>query len=297
MQESFCRKTMQISTFIVDAFTRQPFSGNPAAVCLLEKELDEDLHQKIAAEMNLSETAFIRKLEPTDDFSRSSRFGLRWFTPTNEVNLCGHATLASATVLFHQKLNRNPSLTFVTRSGELYTRQAEDGIVIDLPLYSTYKQDRQEIEELIKAAVGDSKVQDIRYSPDTKKLLVRLSDNYERLDLEKLKVDPQNLLRAEKTGNLEGVIITLKGGFCGNNKSYDFCSRYFAPWHGVPEDPVTGSAHAVLSSYWAETLGKTEMLAYQCSRRGGELKITVRGDGRVDIRGQAVIVLTGNLVL
>nr|XP_033798159.1 phenazine biosynthesis-like domain-containing protein [Geotrypetes seraphini] len=291
-----CQKIMQISTFIVDAFTRQPFSGNPAAVCVLEKELEEDLHQKIATEMNLSETAFIRKLEPTDDFSRSSRFGLRWFTPANEVNLCGHATLASAAVLFNHKLNRNPSLTFVTRSGELYTRQAEDGIVIDLPLYSTYKQDYQELEGLIKAAVGDSKVQDIHYSPDTKKLLVRLSDNYERSDLEKLKVDPQNLLRAEKTGKVKGIIVTLKGGFCGN-KSYDFCSRYFSPWYGIPEDPVTGSAHAVLSSYWAETLRKTEMLAYQCSRRGGELKITVRSDGRVDIRGQAVIVLTGNLTL
>ncbi|XP_029465532.1 phenazine biosynthesis-like domain-containing protein isoform X2 [Rhinatrema bivittatum] len=235
---------MQISTFIVDAFTRESFSGNPAAVCLLEQELEEDLHQKIAAEMNLSETAFIRRLAPTDDFSKSSCFGLRWFTPANEVDLCGHATLASAAVLFHKKLNRNPSLTFLTRSGKLYTRQAEDGIVIDLPCYSTYKQERQEMEELIKAAVGDGKVQDIRYSPDTKKLLVRLSDTYERSELEKLKVDPENLLRAEKTGKVKGVIITLKEGFRGNRKGYDFCSRYFAPWYGISEDPVTGRISA-----------------------------------------------------
>ncbi|KAM3835234.1 phenazine biosynthesis-like domain-containing protein isoform 3-T3 [Vipera latastei] len=243
---------MKISIFIIDAFTKQPFGGNPAAVCLLEDELEEGWHQKIAAEMNLSETAFIRKLHPTDDFTKSSCFGLRWFTPTNEVPLCGHATLASAAVLFHKK-NVNPTLTFITLSGELKARQAGDEIILDLPLYFTYPQ----------AAVGDMNVQEVRYSPDTKKLLICLSEVYKRYDLEKLKVDAQRLLSADKTGKVKGVIITVKGDCHENHDSYDFYSRYFAPWNGISEDPVTGSAHAVLSSYWSQQLGKNKLCVLQ----------------------------------
>ncbi|XP_038600282.1 phenazine biosynthesis-like domain-containing protein [Tachyglossus aculeatus] len=288
---------MQLPVFTVDAFTNEAFRGNPAAVCLLENELDEDKHQKIAREMNLSETAFIRKLHPTDDFTQSSCFGLRWFTPTNEVPLCGHATLASAAVLFHKRKNINPTLTFVTLSGELRARQVEDDIVLDLPLYSTYIQDSQEVDDMIKAAIGDGQVQDIRYSPDAKKLLVRLSDKYERSFLENLKVAAQNLPQFERTGKVKGLILTLKGQPGGKPQDYDFYSRYFAPWYGVPEDPVTGSAHAVLSGYWSQQLGKKEMRAFQCSYRGGELKMSLRGDQRVDISGQAVIVLAGSLTV
>nr|XP_056706648.1 phenazine biosynthesis-like domain-containing protein [Euleptes europaea] len=288
---------MKISIFTIDAFTDEPFRGNPAAVCLLEDELEECWHQKIATEMNLSETAFIRKLNPTDNFTKSSRFGLRWFTPTNEVPLCGHATLASAAVLFHNKKNVNSSLTFITLSGELNARKAGNHIVLDLPLYVASPKDFQEVEELVKAAVGNMNVQDVRYSPDTKKLLVRLSDTYERSDLEKLKVDAQELLRTEKTTQVKGLIVTLKGKVGGKREHYDFYSRYFAPWNGVSEDPVTGSAHAVLSSYWSQQLGKKEMCAFQCSSRGGELRILVRDDGRVDIEGRAVLVLEGSLTI
>ncbi|XP_060097114.1 phenazine biosynthesis-like domain-containing protein isoform X2 [Heteronotia binoei] len=286
---------MQIPLFTVDAFTNEPFCGNPAAVCLLEDELEECWHQKIAMEMKLSETAFIRKLHPTDNFTKSSRFGLRWFTPTNEVRLCGHATLASAAVLFHNKKNVNSSLTFITLSGELNARQAGGQIVLDLPLYSAYPQDLREVEKLVKAAVGNMNVQDVRYSPDTKKLLVRLSDAYERSDLEKLNLNAQELLQIETARKVEGLIITLKGK--AGRERYDFYSRYFSPWNGVSEDPVTGSAHAVLSSYWSQQLGKKEMCAFQCSTRGGELKILLRDDGRVDIGGQAVLVLEGSLTI
>nr|XP_005990012.1 PREDICTED: phenazine biosynthesis-like domain-containing protein [Latimeria chalumnae] len=288
---------MQISIFTVDAFTNCPFSGNPAAVCLLESELNEDLHQNIAAEMNLSETAFIRKLNPSDSFSKSSCFGLRWFTPTNEVPLCGHATLASAAVLFQIKENSNSVLTFKTLSGDLYARQAGDHIVLDMPLYPTTAEDSQQVKELVKTALGDIRTQDIRYAPATKKLLVRLSDIYERSVLEKLKVDPQAVLLAEKTGKVKGLIITLKRSVSEKAGKYDFYCRYFAPWNGIPEDPVTGSAYTVLGSYWSEQLGKTEMFARQCSQRGGDLRISVRGDGRVDIAGQVVIVLKGNLTI
>ncbi|XP_014381849.1 phenazine biosynthesis-like domain-containing protein isoform X2 [Alligator sinensis] len=276
---------MRVAVFIVDAFTAEPFGGNPAAVCLLHSDLDEDMHQKIATEMNLSETAFIRTLDTKDDFTKSSCFGLRWFTPTNEVPLCGHATLAAAAVLFNIQENMNSALTFVTLSGELKAKQEKDHIVLDLPLYSTYPQ----------TAVGDMVVQDLRYSPDTKKLLVRLNDTYERSVLEKLKVNAQDLVPAEKTGKVKGLILTLKGSLSEKHKNYDFYSRYFAPWNGVLEDPVTGSAHAVLGSYWSQHLGKSEMLACQCSPRGGEMKISLQSDGRIDIAGQVVIVLTGNL--
>ncbi|XP_003431368.1 phenazine biosynthesis-like domain-containing protein isoform X3 [Ornithorhynchus anatinus] len=255
---------MQLPVFTVDAFTNEAFRGNPAAVCLLENELDEDKHQKIAREMNLSETAFIRKLHPTDDFTQK---------------------------------NINSTLTFVTLSGELKARQVEDDIVLDLPLYSTYIQDSQEVDDMIKAAVGDVQIQDIRYSPDIKKLLVRLSDKYERSFLENLKVAAQNLPQFERTGKVKGLILTLKGQPGGKPQAYDFYSRYFAPWYGIPEDPVTGSAHAVLSGYWSQQLGKKEMRAFQCSCRGGELKMSLRDDQRVDISGKTVIVLTGSLTV
>ncbi|XP_040588102.1 phenazine biosynthesis-like domain-containing protein 1 isoform X3 [Mesocricetus auratus] len=267
---------MKLPIFIADAFTATAFRGNPAAVCLLENTLAEDAHQQIAREMNLSETAFIRKLQPSDNFTQSSCFGLRWFTPVNEVPLCGHATLASAAVLFHKIKNTNSTLTFATMSGELRARRAEDGIVLDFPLYPAFPQDFREVEDLIKAAIGDTLVQDIRYSPDTRKLLVRLSDSYNRSFLETLKVNTEPLPQIEKTGKVKGLILTLRGEPEGQTPQYDFYSRYFAPWVGLPEDPVT---------------------AFQCSRRGGELDISLRPDGRVDMKGGAAIVLEGTLTV
>ncbi|XP_033886360.2 phenazine biosynthesis-like domain-containing protein isoform X1 [Acipenser ruthenus] len=285
---------MQIPVFTVDAFTNKPFCGNPAAVCLIEDELQDDICQKISSEMNLSETAYIKKLNSKDTFSSASRFGLRWFTPTREVPLCGHATLASAAVLFYIQKNSNSSLTFETLSGELYARLSGDHIVLDFPMHTSTPQDPQEVKELIKTAVGDLAIQDVRYSSATKKLLVRLCDTYNRSVLESLKPDTESLMKSDSTGKVAGLIITLKGNQNGN---YDFYCRYFSPWNGIPEDPVTGSAHTVLGSYWSEQLGKKEMLSCQCSRRGGQLKISVRGDGRVDMAGQTVTVLSGNLML
>ncbi|XP_055454881.1 phenazine biosynthesis-like domain-containing protein 2 [Psammomys obesus] len=288
-------RKMKLPIFIADAFTATAFRGNPAAVCLLENTLDEDTHQHIAREISLSETAFIRKLQPTDNFTESSRFGLRWFTPESEFPLCGHATLASAAVLFHKRKNTNSTLTFVTLSGELKARKAEDGIVLDFPLYPTFPQDFHEVGDLIKAAIGDTLVQDIRYSPHTKNLLVRLSDSYDRSFLETLKVNTEPLPRIEKTGRVKELILTLKGEPGGQAAPYDFYSRYFAPWVGVAEDPVTGSTHTILGPYWSEELGKKEIRAFQCSRRGGELNISLRADGRVDMKGGAAIVLEGML--
>ncbi|XP_038197171.1 phenazine biosynthesis-like domain-containing protein 1 [Arvicola amphibius] len=288
---------MKLRIFIADAFTATAFRGNPAAVCLLENALAEDAHQQIAREMNLSETAFVSKLQPSDNFTQSSCFGLRWFTPVSEVPLCGHATLASAAVLFHKIKNTNNTLTFATKSGELKARRAEDGIVLDFPLYPAFPQDFHEVEDLIKTAIGDTVVQDIRYSPDTRKLLLRLSDSYDRSFLETLRVNTEPLPQMEKTGKVKGLILTLRGEPGGQTPHYDFYSRYFAPWIGLPEDPVTGAAHTVLSSYWSQQLGKKEMRAFQCSRRGGELDISLRPDGRVDLKGGAAIVLEGTLTV
>uniref|UniRef100_A0A8C6RFL8 Phenazine biosynthesis-like domain-containing protein n=1 Tax=Nannospalax galili TaxID=1026970 RepID=A0A8C6RFL8_NANGA len=276
---------MKLPMFIADAFTVTAFRGNPAAVCLLNGTLDEDTHQEIAREMNLSETAFIKKLQPTDNFTQSSRFGLRWFTPVSEVPLCGHATLASAAVLFHKIGNTNSTLTFVTLSGELKARRADDGIVLDFPLYPTFPQ----------VAIGDTLVQDIRYSPDTRNLLVRLSDSYNRSFLETLRVNTETLPQIENTVKVTGLILTLKGEPGGQTPAYDFYSRYFAPWIGVAEDPVTGSTHTILGPYWSEQLGKKEMRAFQCSRRGGRLDVSLRPDGRVDLKGGVAVVLEGTL--
>ncbi|XP_074088482.1 phenazine biosynthesis-like domain-containing protein isoform X2 [Macrotis lagotis] len=286
---------MQLPVFVVDAFSREAFRGNPAAVCLLEADLDEEMLQKIAREMNHSETAFIRKLQPTDSFTQSSRFGLRWFTPATEVPLCGHATLASSAVLFHKIKNVNQTVTFETLSGELKARQAADGIIMDLPLYPTHPKDVKEVQDLIKVALGNVQVQDIHYSPDTKKLLVRINDSYGRSFLESLEVNTRTLTEVENSGKVRGLILTLKGEGSGKPHGYDFYSRYFAPWVGLAEDPVTGSAHAVLSGYWSQQLGKKEMRAFQCSRRGGELKVSLRDGGRLDITGQAALVLEGTL--
>lgn len=287
---------MRIPVYTVDAFTNLAFKGNPAAICPLMNELSDDLYQKIATEMNLSETAYITRVNPSDTFTTGSRFRLRWFTPTNEVNLCGHATLASAAVLFQYHKNVNPEVVFETKSGDLAVTQQGEEYLMNFPLNSSIQQDPSEFRDIIKAAVGNNPVQDVYWSPETKKLLIRLADSCNRSVLTSLKVDPVSLQNSEKSGKVKGVILTMKGSpDC--QPGYDFYSRYFAPWNGIPEDPVTGSAHTVLGSYWSEKLGKKKMLAYQCSSRGGELKLEVRDDGRINIAGQTVTVMEGTITL
>ncbi|XP_040025118.2 phenazine biosynthesis-like domain-containing protein 1 isoform X2 [Gasterosteus aculeatus] len=260
------------------------------------QELRDDLYQRIAAEMNLSETAFITRVNPSENFTTGSRFRLRWFTPTTEINLCGHATLASAAVLFKHKKNVNPNLVFETRSGDLAVTQQGEGYVMDFPLNPPTQEDANDFRDVIKAAVGNHPIQDVYLCAQTKKLLVRLSDSCDRSVLTSLKVDPVALQRSETSGRVKGLIITMKGS-PEIQPGYDFYSRYFAPWNGVPEDPVTGSAHTVLGSYWSNKLGKNKMLAYQCSSRGGELQLEVRPDGRINIFGESVTVLQGTITL
>ncbi|XP_052782785.1 phenazine biosynthesis-like domain-containing protein 1 isoform X1 [Mya arenaria] len=305
----------ELSIFTVDAFTAQPFTGNPAAVVLVpgSTDLPDVLQQTIASEMNLSETVYIRTLPDGGDFKTGCRFGIRWFTPTNEVPLCGHATLASAAVLFFCQGNTNPTLTFESASGPLSARRTGSGITLDFPLNPVQPFTRA--ANIIKLLSGasvitksvwcprylvfsqeicePSHVQDVQYSPATKKLVLRLQDNLSRDYLESLSPDTRSLQASDVSGDVKGVIVTLKG--TPEAADYDFLSRYFAPWNGIPEDPVTGSAHTVLADYWRGQLGKSSFKARQCSPRGGDLGVAIVGD-RVELTGSACVVMRGHLL-
>lgn len=255
----------------VDAFTSLPFAGNPAAVCILPAARDERWMQDVAREMNLSETAF---LVPGED-----GWGLRWFTPEVEVELCGHATLASAHVLWEDgHLASDATARFHTRSGLLTARRDGDWITLDFPA----KPERAGAAppELARALglephyVGWSQFD----------CLVALESEAQ---VRALRPDP-GLLR---TVEARGVIVTAPAEMDG----VDFVSRFFAPRVGVDEDPVTGSAHCVLAPYWSRVLGRDELVGFQASRRGGVVRVRVQGD-RVHLGGQAVTVMRGELL-
>lgn len=292
------------SLYLIDAFTNVPFEGNPAAVCLVENEklLSEKKMQQIASEMNLSETVYIIDTKQTG-FSSGNRFQIRWFTPTNEVPLCGHATVASAAVLFYQLHNTSSTITFDSASGPLITQQApSQGITMNFPLNPPGEQDKDEIAELLKLVLPETKIHSVHYSKTTKKLLLRMSDECKRCDLESIKPDTTAMKNSETTGKIMGVIVTLKGttdNGCVNKEGemYDFITRYFAPWNGIPEDPVTGSAHTVSGAYWSNVLQKKSLYARQCSKRGGDVRIQVKDDGRVDLTGQSTCVLKGSFII
>ena len=276
--------------FTVDAFSSKPFSGNPAAVCPLTSPLADASMQSIAMEMNLSETAFVSVRQEANTFTTSSVFDLRWFTPKCEVPLCGHATLATAAVLFNEYSNQNTELSFHTASGVLKASRDGDVISLDLPQARCVKQETLELSELIQATVGSLELADCEFAPSVGKLVLRLMDTATRTELENLRPSSQAMLAAHK-GKVRGVIVTVKG-----TGEYDFLSRYFAPWVGIPEDPVTGSAHAVLAGYWSGVLdGRREMKARQCSSRGGDVVVKVMENDRVYVGGPAYILTRGRL--
>ncbi|XP_059163964.1 phenazine biosynthesis-like domain-containing protein 1 [Physella acuta] len=304
------KNCLDLPIFIVDAFTNRQFSGNPAAVCLLSKiktnigcdvTLTDEQMQMIGREMNLSETAFVSPKE--GDFISATEFFLRWFTPTTEVDLCGHATLATSAVLFHELGNPAGQLTFSTKSGDLSVNKSEDReISLNFPLNQPFPKSSEEFSRLIEVCLGDAAliVKDVQLSA-TGKLLLRLSDETTRDQLEKLKPNLDVMARVESTGLVKGVGITVKGSLENNcvdseGKKYDFVSRYFAPWLGVNEDPVTGAWHTVVAPYWAKELNKNSLYARQCSTRGGDLRLQVE-DKRVIISGKAVVNLRGTFTV
>jgi PhzF family phenazine biosynthesis protein len=255
----------------VDAFTNQPFGGNPAAVCWLESEADPKWMQSVAAEMNLSETAFIRRLP--------EGLELRWFTPTVEVDLCGHATLASAHALWwSKKMPADQPLRFHTKSGILTC--TKDGDFIDLDFPATPPIPHEPIPLLTEALgaepsfIGRSRF-DILAVFEAEEVVRSLNP-----DIRKLAQIP-----------VRGVIVTAPS----SDPTFDFVDRFFAPTVGVDEDPVCGSAHCCLTPYWAERLGKDNLMAHQVSARGGILRLRLNGD-RVILGGQAVTVCQGELL-
>jgi predicted PhzF superfamily epimerase YddE/YHI9 len=256
----------------VDAFAERAFEGNPAAVCLLDAQREERWMQLVAREMNLSETAF---LSPRGSAERG--FDLRWFTPTVEVELCGHATLASAHVLWETgRLAQDATAHFHTRSGPLTAARRGEWIELDFPA---------------KPVVESSPAPGLLESLGVRARFVGRSqfDYLVEFEDEALVRALRPNLSALREVEARGVIVTSR-----SSGDFDFVSRFFAPRSGVDEDPVTGSAHCSLGPYWRERLGKDDFLAHQASARGGRIRVGVRG-ARVLLAGKAVTVLRGEL--
>jgi len=260
-----------IPLFQVDAFTAEPFTGNPAAVCLLPSPADEMWMQRVAAEMNLSETAFLVR--------RHEGFDLRWFTPVTEVDLCGHATLASAHVLWETgELALDRRAVFHTKSGVLTAARQGDWIELDFPATPPSIVD---LPSGLAEAIGARP-----------RVVARSRFDY------LLEFDSEAVVRALTPDfaalaglPVRGVMVTSRA----TEPGVDFVSRFFGPGAGINEDPVTGSAHCALAPYWSERLDQSTFLARQISARGGTLRVTLVGD-RVKLQGQAVTVLRGELV-
>jgi PhzF family phenazine biosynthesis protein len=259
---------MNIPIFTVDAFAAERFHGNPAAVCLLTESCDEHWMQYVAREMNLSETAFV--VPQTDGY------GIRWFTPRVEVALCGHATLASAHILWEtERVPAGKPITFTSRSGPLGAKR--DGHWIELDFPARVEKPAPPPPHLAEALgakleyVGRN-VDDFLVVVDCEKTVRNLKPNFAQL----------------RELNVRGVIVTA----AANGGDFDFVSRFFAPGAGIDEDPVTGSAHCCLGPYWQMRLNKNEFIAYQASERGGMVKVRVAGD-RVLLGGQAITVVSG----
>ena len=255
---------MRIPYYQVDAFTNRVFAGNPAGVCPLETWLDDGTLQNIAAENNLSETAFI--------VEKKEGWELRWFTPKTEVDLCGHATLASGFVVSSVLKRGGSVIRFSTKSGTLTVQARDDLLVMDFP---SRKGEPASAPAALKKGLGCD-FEEVYKSRDY--LVVLASEE----DVKKLQPDFAALAAVDSLG----IIVTARG------QAADFVSRFFAPRVGIPEDPVTGSAHCTLVPYWSSRLGKDELIAHQVSQRGGELFCKDMGD-RVSIAGKAVIYLEG----
>ena len=261
---------MAIPIYQVDAFTEKPFAGNPAAVCLLSAARDEAWMQAVAREMNLSETAFLHP--------RGDDFDLRWFTPAAEVDLCGHATLATAHVLWETgRLAPEATARFHTRSGLLTATREGGAITLDFPATPPAPAAAPPgLAEALGAPFGY--VGTSRFD-----LLVELAAERTVRELR------PDFARVRDLG-VRGLIVTAAAETAG----FDFVSRFFAPAVGIDEDPVTGSAHCCLGPYWRDRLGRDEMTAYQVSARGGVVRVRVAGE-RVRLGGRAVTVLRGEL--
>ncbi len=264
-----------MKTYIVDSFTDTPFRGNPAGVCCVEEALDDHTMLQIAQELNLSETAFVQSLD--DDV-----FSIRFFSPKMEIALCGHATLASAKVMF-ARLDRN-RVHFKNRDGlDLVATNVAGQITLEFPVYETEPKD---VPPAMLLALGIDRVKNSVYNQETKILLL------ETTDVDALAaLAPDFVALQASHDSINGVLVTAPSGSDG----YDFHSRYFWPWSGTNEDPVTGGTHTFLAKYWGSRLGKAKMRSFQASRRGGSMEVELVDD-KLLITSQAVVVFEGRLV-
>lgn len=253
--------------YMVNAFTQKPFGGNPAAVCPLTSWLDVKTMQAIAAQNNLSETAFFVLRD-------KNHYDLRWFTPTHEVNLCGHATLASAFIIFNYLNSDLSEIHFHTHSGELVAKRNEGFITLDFPIdkATLFSTTPNQVLGLGLKPIEVWKGTDLMVVLSTQEEVANFNPKYELIS----EIDAR------------GLVITAPG------KEADFVSRWFGPQVGVPEDPVTGSAHCLLTPYWAKKLNKSTLFAQQLSKRGGEIKCELMGD-RVSLTGAANLFLSGQI--
>ncbi|OBU32015.1 PhzF family phenazine biosynthesis protein [Photobacterium kishitanii] len=267
---------MEIAIYQVDAFTSQPFKGNPAGVCITDTALDDDLMLSIAAEMALPETAFLS----LDDFR------LRWFTPTVEVKLCGHGTLAVTHILQQQhNVTQGQQLVFHTLSGELVVTINDAGIDMNFPaanIDSTFTPTSALLTHL-----GLAKTQVLSSHFFNGKALIEIENEADLLAL------TPNFDGLNSVSGLSAVVVTSPS----TTDSIDFMSRHFGPWVGINEDPVTGAAHCGLAVFWGQKLNKTMLTGYQASLRGGEVKVELLGNDRVMLSGQAVTVLKGTMLV
>ncbi len=260
---------MPVPLYVVDAFASRPFTGNPAAVCLLDESADDEWMQSVANEMNLSETAFLRQLD--------DGFELRWFTPTTEVELCGHATLASAHVLWETgRLDSADAARFHTRFRGLLTATRR-GVAIEMDFPADPPEPASPPEGLADALGVDPK----------ETMQARAGYLIEVADEDEVRRAQPDFRRLAE---FESVMVTS----AANGGEHDFVSRYFAPRYGIDEDPVTGSAHCALGPYWAARLGRDELVGYQASARGGTVAVRMDGE-RVRLGGSAVTVVRGEL--
>ena len=259
---------MRVPIFQIDAFTTRRFAGNPAAVVLLERFPEDFVMQAIASENNLAETAFL--------VPDGSEYRLRWFTPTTEVPLCGHATLASAAVVMERLEPSRSSAVFQSASGPLTVTKIGNGYVMNFP--ARFSEQVAEPPELA-AALGAAPIE----------VFVNAFNYLALLESANLVRGLAPDLAAINKLDRSGVIVTAPG-----DENFDFVSRYFAPAKGIPEDPVTGGAHCMLTPYWAKRLGQTEFRAFQASKRGGEMICRLLGD-RVELEGACVFYLEGEV--
>ncbi|KAM1042082.1 hypothetical protein ACFX2I_031133 [Malus domestica] len=287
-----------VKYYVVDAFTDSAFKGNPAAVCLLEEDRDDQWLQAVAFEFNLSQTCYLTRI---NDSHSAPRFGLRWFSPTNEVELCGHGTLASSHTLFKSGLISSDIIEFSTLSGILTAKKVLDVktangeaqessyfIELNFPAAPSNEFNSDEVS-VISKALNSSCIIDIRRATVTDDLLVVLPSAKAIADLQP---QPDAI---KKCPGSRGVLATA---IAPPESGYDFYSRFFAPKHGVNEDPVCGSAHCVLASYWCKKLGKSHVVGYVASRRGGVVCIHLdEQNQRVLLRGKAVTVMEGTVLV